>query len=61
MPVAQSVTAILAGYFNVNDDFTGVGKRPLKEFTQELRALTADEKMELAVMVCEQTGQKIKS
>lgn len=51
----KGITSILAGYFNA-----GEGKRPLTEFQAELKALTAQEKRELAVEVCAITGDTIK-
>jgi hypothetical protein len=51
----KTVTSILAGYFNVDD-----GKRPLREFQGELKALTTEEKLELAQGVCAITGDAIK-
>jgi hypothetical protein len=51
---AKKVTAILAGYFN-----EGEGKRAPSDFLQELKALTADEKRELAEGVCAITGDTI--
>jgi hypothetical protein len=51
----KSVTALLAAYFN-----QGEGKRPLSEFQAELKALSADEKLELAQGVCAITGDTLK-
>jgi hypothetical protein len=51
----KSVVAILAAYFN-----EGEGKRPLSEFNQELKALSPEEKMELATGVCAITGDTIR-
>lgn len=51
----KSVVSILAGYFN-----QGEGKRALSEFNQELKALTDDEKLELAQGVCAITGDTVK-
>lgn len=50
----KKVAAILAGYFNVDE-----GKRPAKEFLEELKALTTEEKRELAEGVCAITGDTI--
>lgn len=47
---------ILANYFN-----TGDGKRPLKDFGQELKALTEEEKNDLALGVCAITGDTLKA
>lgn len=52
---AKSVITILAGYFNQGD-----GKRPLTEFQAELKELSSDEKMDLALGVCEITGDTVK-
>lgn len=52
----KTVTAILTGYFNV-----GEGKRPSREWLDELKALSADEKAELAEGVCAITGDTIKA
>lgn len=52
---AKGITSILAGYFNA-----GEGKRALTEFQAELKALTAEEKRELAEGVCKITGDSIK-
>jgi hypothetical protein len=51
---AKKITAILSGYFN-----TGEGKRGASEFLAELKALSADEKRELAEGVCAITGDTI--
>lgn len=48
---SKGAVAILAGYFNQDE-----GKRPLTEFRDELKALSDDEKTELAQGVCEITG-----
>lgn len=48
-------TAILSGYFNQGD-----GKRPLTAFRDELKELSDDEKVELALGVCEITGDTLK-
>lgn len=52
---AKSIASILAGYFNKGD-----GKRSLTEFANELKALTDQEKIDLAKGVCEITGDTIK-
>ena len=52
---AKAITAILAGYFN-----QGEGKRGLSDFQQELKALTVEEKLELAEGVCLITGDTIR-
>lgn len=51
----KTIVAVLAGYFN-----QGEGKRPLSVFQQELKALTEEEKRELAEGVCAITGDTIK-
>lgn len=51
----KRVPTILAGYFNQGD-----GKRPLKDFNEELKALTPAEKLELARGVVAITGDTIK-
>ena len=52
---ARGVTSILAAYFN-----EGEGKRPLTMFQAELKALSTEEKLELAQGVCAITGDTIK-
>jgi hypothetical protein len=52
---AKGITSILATFFN-----SGEGKRPLAIFQQELKALSAEEKHELALGVCAITGETIK-
>lgn len=52
---AQSMTKILASYFNV-----GEGKRSLAAFAAEIKALSDAEKRELAQGVCAITGDTIK-
>lgn len=47
---------LLANYFNEGD-----GKRPLKAFAEEIKALSDDEKTELALGVCEITGDTLKA
>lgn len=51
----KTITAILSGYFN-----QGEGKRGLTDWRDELSALSADEKRELAEGVCAITGDTIK-
>lgn len=50
------VTAIkaLTNYFNVD-----AGKRPSREWLQEVKALTPEEKRELAELVCVATGDEL--
>lgn len=52
----MKVTAInaLKTYFN-----EGEGKRPLPKFTQEIKALTPQERQELAQGVCAITGDEL--
>lgn len=45
----------LSDYFN-----QGEGKRPLSEFAKEVRALSAEEKIELAQGVCDVMGWTLK-
>lgn len=49
-----TVLKALVGYFN-----TGEGKRPLKDFTAEIKQLTEEEKLELAQGVCAITGDTL--
>lgn len=51
---AKGIPTILSGYFN-----QGEGKRPLKEFADEMKALSPEEKMELAQGVCKITGDTV--
>lgn len=51
---AKGTTSILAGYFNQGD-----GKRPLPDFRDELKALSPEEKVELAQGVCAITGDTL--
>lgn len=51
----KTIVSVLAGYFNSGD-----GKRPLSEFQVEMKALTVEEKRELALGVCEITGDTLK-
>jgi hypothetical protein len=52
---AKTVTQVLSNYFNA-----GEGKRSASEFLKELKALTPEEKLELAEGVCAITGDTIK-
>lgn len=52
---SKTVAVILTGFFNV-----GEGKRPTQDWLQELKALSASEKRELAELVCAVTGDEIK-
>lgn len=56
MAAAKTITAILTGFFN-----QGEGKRPAAEWLKEMKALTVDEKRELAEGVCAITGDTITS
>lgn len=49
-----TITKALTGYFNQGD-----GKRPAQEWLKELKALSADEKRELAQGVCDITGDEL--
>lgn len=49
-----TVLKALAGYFN-----TGDGKKSLKEFSEEIKALSTEEKRELAEGVCAITGDTL--
>lgn len=49
-----TVLKALTGYFNVGD-----GKRSMAEWQGELKALTAEEKRELAEGVCAVTGDEL--
>ena len=51
----RTVTSALAAYFN-----EGLGTRPLSDFQKELKALSQDEKLELARGVVAITGDKLK-
>lgn len=51
----KGIVSILSGYFNSGD-----AKRPLTEFRDELKALSDDEKRDLADGVCAITGDTIK-
>lgn len=46
---------ILTNYFNVGD-----GKRPLKDWSEEIKALSDPEKKDLTVGVCAITGDTLK-
>lgn len=50
----KKISGILNGYFNVGD-----AKRSAKDFLEELKALSAAEKRELAEGVCAITGDTI--
>ena len=52
----KGTVAILSGYFNQGD-----GKRPLTAFRDELKELSDEEKRELALGVCEITGDTLKA
>lgn len=52
--VKKSAIKLLAEYFNQGD-----GERPLREFAAEVKALSKDEKRELALGVCEITGDTL--
>lgn len=51
-----TVTKALTGYFNEGD-----GKRPAKDWLQELKALTPEEKQALAQDVCALTGDELQA
>lgn len=51
---AKSMLKILTDYFNVGD-----GKVPMKAWSDELKALTPDEKRSLAEGVCAITGDTV--
>lgn len=72
---AKTLVSILAGYFNTGSETSvaseggkhvpatkdGVpSKRALKDFQEELKALSGEEKRELADLVCAVTGDSIK-
>lgn len=50
----MTVTKALSGYFNV-----GEGKRTPTQFLAELKALTDEEKRELATLACEASGWEL--
>lgn len=49
-----TVLKAIAGYFN-----TGENKKPLREFTEEVKALSVEEKRELAEMIVALTGDTL--
>lgn len=51
----KTVVGALAAYFNEGD-----GKRPLTEFQAEIKALTPEEKLELAEGACAVMGWTLK-
>lgn len=51
----KTVVAILTGYFN-----GGEGKRSITDWRNEVKALTPEEKLELAKGICEITGDTVK-
>jgi hypothetical protein len=51
---AITITKALTGYFN-----QGAGKRTSAVWLKELKALTPEEKTELATLVCEETGDTL--
>ena len=51
---AISITKVLTRYFN-----EGQGKRPAKTWLEELKALSVDEKRDLALGVCAITGDTL--
>lgn len=61
------ITKALSQFFNVDggtgslhpDTFGKSSKRTLPEFRDELKALTDDEKRELALMACAATGDTL--
>jgi hypothetical protein len=57
----KSETAVLAEYFNTADSPQGYQKRPLSEFAQELRALSAEDKTELATLAAAELGHQLKA
>lgn len=50
----KKVTAVLSNYFNVGD-----GKRTAREFLDELKQLSAQEKYDLAVLANVATGGQV--
>jgi hypothetical protein len=53
----KTVVKVLSDYFNVDD---GVGvKRPVGEWSRELKEFTPDEKRVLAQEVCDVTGDTL--
>jgi hypothetical protein len=55
MAEQKTIVGAVAGYFNQGD-----GKRPLAEFQAEFKALTDEEKIELAGGACEVMGWVLK-
>lgn len=51
---AKTVLRVLTDYFNVGD-----GKRPTREWAAEIKALSPDEKRQLAEGVCALTGDTL--
>lgn len=49
-----TITKALTNYFN-----TGTAKLKAADWLAELKKLTAEEKLELATLVCEETGDKL--
>ena len=54
--VEKTAVKLLAEYFN-----SGPGKKPLREFAEEVKALSDAEKRELALGVAEIQGDTLKS
>lgn len=53
---SKTVLKVLTDYFN-----TGEGKRPTREWAQEIKALSTEEKRALAEGVCAITGDTLVS
>lgn len=53
----KTAVAILNGYFNKGQS----NEKPLREFNEELKALSPEEKKELAEGVCAITGDTLKA
>lgn len=51
----KTTVGAIAGYFNQGD-----GKRPLSKFQEELKALSDEEKLELAEGACKIMGWTLK-
>lgn len=51
--------SVLSKYFNTTDDPPGYQKVTLKEFSAEVKALSEDEKMELATLAAEDMGVEL--
>lgn len=51
-----TVLKALTGYFN-----SGEGKKPLREFSEELKALTPEEKLDLGTLAAAAMGDTIKA